>query len=186
MLLKYRHNFQSYINKFAFDEVRKKIADSEIEYASKLSGVFGDIGGKLLALPLSLVALIALDDAKSTSAFFIGCLGLSIVSIVYFIILRNLWLAADRLKASFELAFSPFFNKLETYPSVLRNVLEKRKEALHTQLRFLKLTFTVFYVLACVPAIGALLKIVVRYWPQVVTLAVDFNKWADAMYTVVS
>ncbi|MBN3759876.1 hypothetical protein [Burkholderia sp. Ac-20365] len=186
VLLKYRHNFQSYINKFAFDEIRKKIADSEIEYASKLSGVFGDIGGKLLALPLSLVALIALDDAKTTSAFFIGCLGLAIVSVVYFIILRNLWLAADRLKASFELAFSPFFNKLETYPSVLRNVLETRKKALHTQLRFLKLTFAVFYVLACLPAAGATLKVLARYWSEIVALSVHFNTWADSMYAVIA
>ena len=67
---------------------------------------------------------------------------------------------------------------------MVRNVLEKRKEALHTQLRILKLTFTVFYLLACVPAVGAALKIITRYLPQVVSIAVDFNRWADATYAV--
>ena len=67
---------------------------------------------------------------------------------------------------------------------MLRNVLEKRKEALHTQLRILKLTFVVFYLLACVPAEGAALKILIRYWPRVVSIVVDFNRWADATYAV--
>ena len=71
--------------------------------------VLDDASGRVASVSL-------LDDAKSTFASFIGCLGLGIVSIVYFIVLRNLWLAADRLKASFELAFSSFFDNLRPIP----------------------------------------------------------------------
>lgn len=182
VLQKYRHNFQAYINNFAFDEVRKKIADSEIEYASKLSGVLGDIAGKLLALPVSLVALVALDEAKSVSAFVIGCIGLAIVSVVYLFILRNLWLQADRLKSSFDLAFSPFFNKLNTYPSPLRKVLEERKRALERQMGFLKLTFGAFYGLACVPALGAIWKIAARYYSEISIVVGELIKHAAAIF----
>ncbi|MCI1005186.1 hypothetical protein [Herbaspirillum sp. C7C8] len=73
---KYQTNFQAYIQNFAFDDVRKKIVDSELEYASKLTNAFGDIGGKLLALPISVAGVVALDKLTTDSEFIAGCLGL--------------------------------------------------------------------------------------------------------------
>ncbi|OWW18359.1 hypothetical protein AYR66_01185 [Noviherbaspirillum denitrificans] len=167
VLHKYRHNFQAYINNFAFDEVRKKIADAEIEYASKLSGVLGDIAGKLLALPVSLVALIALEEAKQGTAFWIGCIGLIIVTIIYVLVLHNQALQVKRLKDSFDLAFSPFFGKMATYPAALKSVLEERKTGINKQIRTLRITFCIFYVLAFVPTLGVFYQVSVRYHGQV-------------------
>jgi hypothetical protein len=159
VLKKYRYNFQAYINKFAFDEVRKKIADAEIEYASKLGGVLGDIAGKLLALPVSLLALIALEQVNSDFAFWIGCLALFVVTAIYIAVLHNQKLQVTRLKASFDLAFSPFFSKIDTYPKVLRDALSQRESGVEKQVTTLNLTFYLFYFIAVLPAIGAVYQI---------------------------
>lgn len=165
VLKKYRHNFQAYINRFAFDEVRKKIADAEIEYASKLGGVLGDIAGKLLALPVSLVGIIALEQVSSSFAFWIGCLALIIVSLIYVAVLYNQNLQVIRLKASFDLVFSPFFSKISTYPKPLRDALNQRESGVGRQVRTLTLTFYLFYFIAVLPAAGAVYQI----WTQKVS-----------------
>ncbi|MBC7490063.1 MAG: hypothetical protein H7240_09035 [Glaciimonas sp.] len=163
VLRKYRYNFQAYINKFAFDDIRKKIADAEIEYASKLSGVLGDIAGKLLALPVSLLGVIALEQAKSDFAFWSGCAGLFIVSLIYCLVLYNQNQQVSRLENSFNLIFSPFFNKINTYPKALRDALSQRKNGTAKQLLTLKWTFRIFYFLAMVPTIGAAYQAYIRF-----------------------
>ncbi|ANB73707.1 hypothetical protein AYM40_16095 [Paraburkholderia phytofirmans OLGA172] len=165
---KYRANFQAYIQNFAFDDVRKKIIDSELEYASKLTGAFGDVAGKLLALPASLLAISALDALKEDSTFLLGCAGLFLVTIVLWYVLKNIRYQIDRLQSGFEFVFSPLFDKSKTYPSKLRSVLVERKATLERQARLTKVTFWVFSALAFSPTLGAFWKIWVRY-PQLAT-----------------
>jgi hypothetical protein len=162
---KYRANFQAYIQNFAFDDVRKKIIDSELEYASKLTGAFGDVAGKLLALPASLVAISALDSLKEDSTFLLGCAGLVLVTVVLGYVLKNIRHQIDRLQSGFEFVFSPLFEKSKTYPSKLQGVLKERKAALERQVKFTKITFLVFSALTYAPTAGAIWKIWVRY-PQ--------------------
>lgn len=176
VLRKYRHNFQAYINKFAFDEVRKKIADAEIEYASKLGGVLGDIAAKLLALPVSLVAVIALEQANSNFAFWVGCLALFVVTVIYLAVLHNQKLQVTRLKNSFDLVFSPFFLKIDTYPKALREALSQRESGVDRQVKTLSWTFFLFYCIAALPAAGAIYQI----WSRKISpLVAVFSKNCD-------
>lgn len=170
VLKKYFHNLKSYVHRFSFDDVRKKIADAEMEYVSKLSAVLNDISGKLIALPISLVALIALENAASNFSFLCGFVGLSIVSLVYILLLVNQELQVDRLKSSFDLVFSPFFIKIETYPTVLRLVLKERRSGFEVQLKRLRMTFKVFYVISFVPLAGAAYQAGSRYGMEVAGL----------------
>lgn len=163
VLKKYRHNFQAYINRFAFDDVRNKLAAAEIEYASKLSAVLGDIAGKLLAVPISIAALIPLAEAKTQMIFWIGFLGICSVSIVYFFILANQTLQIDRLKSSFSLVFDPFFDRVNTYPSVLKKVVIARQTEVNRQRIFLERTLLLFKTLSVVPACGAIALAIFRY-----------------------
>ena len=178
VLKKYRHNFQAYINKFAFDEVRKKIADAEIEYASKLSGVLGDIAGKLLALPVSLVAIIALEQTASDFAFWVGCLALVIVTAIYVAVLYNQQLQVERLANSYNLVFSPFFSKVLTYPKALRDALNQRTVGVERQIKTLSATFNLFYFLAALPALGAAVQI----WRRELIPIIEFLVFGSQYY----
>lgn len=168
VLRKYRHNFQAYINKFSFDEVRKKIADAEIEYASKLSGVLGDIAGKLLALPLSFVALIALDGATTSFSFWCGSIGLIVVSAIFTLVLFNQNQQVLRLKSSFDLIFFPFFSRMDDYPTLLRKILEEKKVGINKQVKTLAFTFKVFYIIGFMPFFGVCFQIGYRYSESIV------------------
>lgn len=168
VLKKYLHNLKAYVHRFSFDDVRKKIADAEMEYVSKLSGVLSDISGKLIALPISLVALIALEKAESNFAFWCGFLGLSIVTLVYLLMLKNQKLQVHRLEKSFNLIFSEFFNKIETYPLILRSVLTEVKRDFEVQLKCLRTTFKVFYVISSVPLLGVFYQAGSRYSPELI------------------
>lgn len=65
------------------------MAQAEIDYGTKLSGVLGDIAGKMLALPISLAGLVALEKTTSKFEGFILILGLAVVLVVLLAILHN-------------------------------------------------------------------------------------------------
>jgi hypothetical protein len=160
---KYRANFQAYIQNFAFDDVRKKIIDSELEYASKVTGVLGDVAGKMLALPVSLAAIGALDSLSQDSTFLLGCAGLFLVTTVLWFVLKNIRYQMDRLQSGLEFVFSPLFEKSNTYPKKLQYALKQRKVALKRQITVTKFTFRLFAVLSLSPSVGAVWKIWARY-----------------------
>ena len=160
---KYLANFQAYIQNFAFEDVRKKIVDSELEYASKLTGAFGDIGGKLLALPVSIAGVAALDKLTTNAEFVAGCVSLCLVTVVLLAVLQNVRHQIDRLQSGYEYVFGPVLGKVKTYPTKLRGELEKREKSLAKQARLTRRSFYFFMGLALLPALGAAWKAWVRY-----------------------
>jgi hypothetical protein len=162
-LKRYRHNLGAYVNNFSFDIVRKKIADADMEYASKLSGVLGDIAGKLLALPISLVALIAIPNANTPYAFWLGVGSAILVSIIYILVLANQHRQIARLRSSFNLVFGNYEAKSSSYPSPLRRAIAERVDENSKQTRMLKCTFWVFVVVALLPGLVALYLIDEKY-----------------------
>ncbi|MCI0147524.1 hypothetical protein KNO81_16680 [Paraburkholderia sediminicola] len=160
---KYLGNFQAYIQNFAFEDVRKKIVDSELEYASKLTGAFGDIAGKLLALPVSIAGVVALDKLDTNPEFIAGCVGLCLVTVVLLAILQNVRHQIDRLQSGYEYVFGPVLGKTKTYPTKLRSELEKREQSLARQARLTRRSFGIFMWLALMPALGAGWKAWARY-----------------------
>jgi hypothetical protein len=173
VLQKFSNNLHAYIHNFAFDEVRKKIVDAELEYASKLSGAFGDIAGKLLALPVSLAAVALLDDAKNDSSFIFASAGLVVVSLVLIFVLCNMGLQALRLRAGVDFVFAPLFDKSSTYPEKLRAELNKRKTALRKQIWVTGATFVLFAILALGPAGGAAWKM----WQRFPVIGMTWHQW---------
>lgn len=89
VLATYRANLQTYVYSFSFERARREVAQAEIDYGTKLSGVLGDIAGKMLALPISLAGLVVLEKTTSKFEGFILVLGLAVVSVVLLAILHN-------------------------------------------------------------------------------------------------
>lgn len=123
VLATYRANLQTYVYSFSFERVRREVAQAEIDYGTKLSGVLGDIAGKMLALPISLAGLVALEKTTSKFEGFILVLGLAVVSVVLLAILHNQMLQTERLLHSFNVIFDDFKDKIKTYPPKLQRLL---------------------------------------------------------------
>ncbi|MDR2325486.1 MAG: hypothetical protein LBE51_08825 [Acidovorax sp.] len=85
---KYLHDLHAYVSAFSFDAVKKKISDGLIESSTKINSAIGEVGTKLLAVPASLAALIAVNSSSSASGFVFGIFGVIIASLI---ILRTIW-----------------------------------------------------------------------------------------------
>lgn len=175
----YKANLQTYVYGFSFEKARRELAQAEIDYATKLSAVLGDIAGKMLALPVSFAGWLVLVDSTSFFQEFVLVLGLIVVSLVMFSILHNQTIQAKRLLHSFSVVFDEFKGKIKTYPLKLQGLLEVTIEQVETQGRTLWRTFILLKVLAILPGVVAISIVVIKYWNSplgaFVTLAVFFS-----------
>ncbi len=153
---KYRHNFQAFLSQYSFDKARKDIASAEIDHASKLSGILGDIVGKLLALPVSLAGLVLLRNSKNNFEFWVGAVGLTTVTVIFLMVLYNQWLQVKRLRETFNFIFSQYDETLLEFPPKFRAPIEKAKQSIKNQTCVLSMTFVVFLILAMLPFIGVI------------------------------
>jgi hypothetical protein len=154
VLSKYHHNFLAFIHQYSFEKVRKEIATTEIEHATKLSAVLGDISGKLLALPVSLAAVVLLRKAANDEEFAIGFIGLACVSVIFLGILTNQWLQVRRLRGSFDVIFSQY--DVSKFPLKLSKPIKDARRNANIQYYTLIATFVFFGLLALLPLGGAI------------------------------
>lgn len=163
VLSQYRSNLQTYVHGFSFEKVRREVAQAEIDYGTKLSSVLGDIAGKLLALPVSLVALVVLQKTDSIFESFVLFLSLILVTVVLLSVLYNQKLQVDRLMHSFDVVFDEFKVKVDTYPKKLQKLLKLTIKQVDKQGEVLKKTFVLLQVASCVPACLGLIVVVYKY-----------------------
>ncbi|MGB7647302.1 MAG: hypothetical protein WBM22_17770 [Pseudomonas fluorescens] len=170
VLATYRANLQTYVYSFSFERVRREVAQAEIDYGTKLSGVLGDIAGKMLALPISLAGLVALEKTTSKFEGFILVLGLAVVSVVLLAILHNQMLQTERLLHSFNVIFDDFKDKIKTYPPKLQRLLRITIDQVDKQGLTLTRTFRLLKGLSLIPILGALVLAMIKYWDGIVWL----------------
>lgn len=159
----YRHNLRAFLCEYSFDKVRKEIASTEIEYATKLSGVLGDVAGKLLGLPIAAGGGVLLVKASSVSEFVIVAAGLIAVSVIFLLVIWNQWLQFRRLGETSSFIFQQYESKLTTYPMKLREPIIQGRGMLLKQARFLKWTLFVVGGIAIVPTLFVCWMIFHRY-----------------------
>lgn len=177
VLATYRANLQTYVYSFSFERVRREVAQAEIDYGTKLSGVLGDIAGKMLALPISLAGLVALEKTTSKFEGFILVLGLAVVSVVLLAILHNQMLQAERLLHSFNVIFDDFKDKIKTYPPKLQRLLRITIDQVDKQGLTLTRTFRLLKGLSLIPIVGALVLATIKYWDGIVWLLMTIRSF---------
>lgn len=159
----YWRNFQIYIHSFSFEKTRKEFAQAELDYGTKLSSAFSDLAGKLLALPVSLVALLALNKATGKLEIAVAATGLFITSLIIFGILINQALNVQRLNNSLEASFDNLSKKLTTYPKNLQRLIESSIKNIRTQKKVVSTTLIAFSALSFAPSIGAIIVLYFKY-----------------------
>lgn len=159
----YWQNFQIYIHSFSFEKVRKEFAQAELDYGSKLSSAFSDIAGKMLALPVSLVAIVTLNKASDFVEIVATSAGLLMASIILISILYNQLLNIQRLNSSLAISFENLSKSISTYPKNLQRLIHNSKESIEQQKLVVSSTIIFFSFLAVAPGFGALLIIFDRY-----------------------
>ncbi|WP_337058766.1 hypothetical protein [Pseudomonas sp. USHLN015] len=164
----YRKNLLTYVHGFSFDKARKDLAQAELDYGSKLSGIFGDLAGKLLALPISLTALVILKKAETPLEEAVTTAGLIMVSLIFLGILHNQKLSINRLENSLSIALDKLDTRTSTYPESLRKLLKKTTSEIQSQKTFTHRVLTFFSILSTTPTAAAIGILIYKYWDFIV------------------
>ncbi|MBD8804578.1 hypothetical protein [Pseudomonas syringae] len=159
----YWQNFQIYIHSFSFEKVRKEFAQAELDYGSKLSTALSDIAGKMLALPISLVAIITLTKATSNAEALITSLGLIITSVILGLLLFNQLLNIQRLNSSMSISFENLTKTIKSYPKNLQTLINNSKEHIRHQQTLVTVTIKIFAALSLIPMGAATLFLLQKY-----------------------
>lgn len=154
---KYFHDLQAYVNNFAFDAVRKKLADSAIENSTKFAASLNDLTAKLIAVPISLAALVALKSVEDPWAFLIGALGVAASSIICFLLVGHYKQQASHLLKIADFTFETYNRKIATFPKGMQEEIRRiNAEISANRTRFNRASIF-FYGLTTLPLFAVLL-----------------------------
>lgn len=147
----YQKNLASYMSGFAFNKVRKQIANAQIEIAEKLASVISSIMGKALAVPISMLAVVAFFNADNIRDKMILALGVFIASLIVSIAIKSQKLQFKQVKEAKQLALESYDGEHTNYPPELLTKIEKIKTQLNTQTKKVGNWLNLLHLLAWIP-----------------------------------
>ncbi|MBS7690694.1 hypothetical protein I0E98_10365 [Pseudomonas lalucatii] len=101
----YQNNLDTYLSGFSFHKAKQEVASAELTIAEQLSKIVSDISGKVLSIPISLVATIAVVKAGNTLESSLLVAGIAIASALMAETLAAQKLQYQRIKHSRTLIF---------------------------------------------------------------------------------
>lgn len=161
----YQDNLATYLNNFSFHKARKEIAEAETNFAEKLSKITSDIAGKILSIPVSMAAAIAILKLKNMTEVSLAVISIIITSIFIFLILLNQYKQLDRVIHAKDLVFRPFKNDEKAYPSELLTDVIDALENLNKNQKFAKETLEWLMFIAWIPSaisVGLWLYLIIK------------------------
>lgn len=146
-------NLDTYLSGFAFHKAKREVAEAELKIADEFSKIIIDITGKLLGIPISLAAAIAIT--KSTSAF--ECLiivaGLGLATLIFSGTVGNQQRQLKRIIHAKNVVFNALEGKQEIYPAELKSAISEMKSGLDNNESKLRWLLWLFRCLSWAPFI---------------------------------
>lgn len=140
----YKNNFETYLSGFAFHQAKKEVAQAELSFANEMSKVLGDITGKILGIPLSIVAIITLIKSESVLEQSLLLIGVLIASAIISELVANQSRQVERIKHAQDVFFSGLKAKRDIFPKELVDALDASDHQLSKNQRTLTTTLIVF------------------------------------------
>lgn len=159
----YSNNLAVYMSAFSFQKARKEIAETEIEYADKISKITAEIANKALAIPISLVGSIAIYQFSGKIEAFITFSGLILTSIIISLVLISQKKQLDRISHAKDIVFLSIENKIQDEKSDLKiRLIEAKSELIKNVVfcrRVLDFLISIAWVPVCIGTIGVIVKL---------------------------
>ena len=159
----YQKNLGTFLSGFAFHKAKKEIAEKEYAIAEQLSKVINDIIGKMLGIPISFAAILAITKSKNITECIIIVLGLLVAAIVLSGTVSNQQRQFERIKDSTELIIGSIEGKKDTYPEDLKNKIQKMTAALKNSQKKLSIILWTFRFFSWIPVFLAELVLIIFY-----------------------
>lgn len=156
-------NVSTYMSGFAFHKAKREVAEAEISLSEKLSKILSDITTRVLSIPLSFAAIIALLKSDGFWEAYFIVIGIFLASVIISQLVANQQRQFKRVVSSKALTLSSFLGKQSDYPEDLRSHIEGMTSDLDSYEKKVKITLWVFRVLSWVPIVIALLTFIWLY-----------------------
>ncbi|OLO03316.1 hypothetical protein BTW07_14625 [Salinicola socius] len=153
----YQRNLAVYLSGFAFHKAKREVAQAEIDVSSKLSKIVGDISGKLLSIPVSLAAIVAIPRSDNVIIGALVVIGLLLGGFIVSHVIRNQSSQLARVVHSKEMIFSSIEGRKDVYPEDLVADIDQIKAALDEDVERLKSLLVIFSWLCWLPFTVAML-----------------------------
>ncbi|RQW71345.1 hypothetical protein EBB56_09295 [Halomonas sp. YLB-10] len=150
-------NLAVYISGFAFHKAKREVAEAEVDISSKLSGILGDIAGKLLSIPVSFAAVALIPKAGDILRSSIIVLGLMITSWIVSELLKNQSRRLRRVVHSKNIILNSIEGKRETYPEDLKKDVDKITHDLDDDEKRIQRLIRIYLKVCWLPAVAALI-----------------------------
>lgn len=126
----YKQDLATYISGFAFHKARKQVAEAELEIAERLSMVMSGVLGKVLSLPLTMVAVIAMTKTSSLIEQLLLLSGVFIASLLLIGAIVNQQALLARTKHAKRIMLQAIEGQQEQFPEDLRKDYQQMSEQL--------------------------------------------------------
>lgn len=156
-------NISTYMSGFAFHKAKRDVAEAEINLTEKLSKLISDITTRVLSIPLSFAAIIALLKAESFWQSFFIVIGILMASIIISQLVDNQQRQLKRVSSSIDMIVNAFVGKQDEYPADLKVYLEDMKTELEVYESKVKNTLRFFRALSWLPVLVAVFIFVLTY-----------------------
>jgi len=124
LVVLYHNNIGTYLSGFAFHKARQEVAQAELEIAEHFSNLIGEITGKVLSIPISFVAVIAIIKSEFWYEGLIIVISLLMVALILDRSVGNQQKQLQCIGDAKEIKFDSFGGKRESYPEDLRQALD--------------------------------------------------------------
>lgn len=166
----YQQNLELYVSGFAFHKLQSEMARKEIEIATALSRVVSEISGKVLSIPVSLVAVIVLFNTPSFAQQLLLLLGIGLASILIGGMIQTHKRSLSRISHAKDIAFASLESNQIKYPELLKNELLTIKNSLESDRCRLGRWLKIFFVINLVPFVTGFLIVLWRQQEAFLTL----------------
>lgn len=172
----YQRDLSTYLSGFAFHKAKAEVAEAELKIANEFSKIVSDITGKLLGIPISIAAIIAIPKAETLFDRMLFILGIAIASFVIYRTVLNQKRQFNRIKNAKDIVIGAIEGKKDSYPRDLADVVDKLSLDLTNDERGLHNNLLIFGILSWLPLAIALFVMCHLYWADIVHFTSYFHR----------
>lgn len=147
----YHRDLSTYLSGFAFHKAKIEVAEAELKIANEFSKVLNDILGKLLGIPVSFAAVLAIQKGDGLAKQLFIMTGVLIACWILSRVVANQQRQFKRIENSKNIVIDAIEGKKEAYPEDLKNEVEGLSKALENNSDFLEKTLCYFRILCWLP-----------------------------------
>ncbi|CAI8710735.1 Magnesium transporter [Pseudomonas chlororaphis] len=162
----YNNNLSTYLSGFSFHKAKKEVATAQMSVAEQLSKITSETTGKVLSIPISFAAVIAIVKLNSLIESVLAALGLLILSLITTASITNQKNQLSRLISSRTITFTAFQGKANSYPDELNKDISNASKALIANEKYLDKTLSWYQVACWLPTIFATAIIIYYFGPN--------------------